>query len=805
MRLSLAKKLSALVVGLQIVSICGVVALAARLIALDHLAVLRKGTRDTAFVLATRIQAELKYVADRARLLGAASLETFRDDKDRLRFVQEHLVADAGVISLALYRPAASGIGYEPMWRLIHPDARLNLGINEESYGRLDHTFPLNFAAASKGTVDSVLAPLGAKGKALRLAIPFVQKANGLYSRILVLELQPERLSALFAESSAYPTCLVDRRGKILASTDSGRFPIGTNLRDTAVYSRLSTSGNIVEQLEFKDSQGELQIGTLHRVGFGELAVLSHAPTQTARLTQKELYRRTAMLGAAFLALGLVLGWACAQGASHARAKEGSEAAPVQKQAKAAASKSAVPKADVPAARLGLNAFKFRRQEILEALSQSKGGGGGERRTAAVLSVDVRGFSAVSKKLDPKALVILLNRYLSRMAQAIGDHGGTVDKTVGKSILAFWGLPMAQENDCERAVLACLDLRKALAELNEDLAGEGIPALRIGMGLGFGTLIAGNMGPADREEYSVIGETADIAARLESLTRDHGTDLLISQAVFERLGKRFITQTAGDAELGGKAGTQIVHKVQGYYDDRGAAVLVQTPYSGAVAEKAGPVREKTNPSLAKPQQAAEKARPIQDGTDAAGERPSFVPQRPKFVSEKPAFDPAIFHSIAEDLRASPVASVAEPERVSAAQAELAQAELPQPSLAEVGPEQSVPAQPEWNRNEITLSRKILVTDSPTGLIEIHARTVALEGNLALPEELPLTEAMPPVEAMPSGEAPPTDELPLDEATSFDLIPIAPIPLMPLAESESTPQTDDATQPPPFPHGRKSAA
>jgi class 3 adenylate cyclase/CHASE2 domain-containing sensor protein len=160
---------------------------------------------------------------------------------------------------------------------------------------------------------------------------------------------------------------------------------------------------------------------------------------------------------------------------------------------------------------------------------------GGERREICLLFSDIRGFTTLSESLPPEEVTRLLDRYFSRMVQAIHAHGGTLDKFMGDGIMAFFGAPQPRENPCADAFAAAQAMLAALAEFNRELAMEGRPPLAIGIGLNFGAAVVGYIGAADRHEYTAIGDAVNTASRIEGLTKEVDYPLLAARSVVERL------------------------------------------------------------------------------------------------------------------------------------------------------------------------------------------------------------------------------------------------------------------------------
>ena len=155
---------------------------------------------------------------------------------------------------------------------------------------------------------------------------------------------------------------------------------------------------------------------------------------------------------------------------------------------------------------------------------------GGEEREATILFSDIRQFTNLCEGRNPKDILQLLNRYLSQMSTAIEKYDGVIDKYIGDAIMALFDLPVKQENAAEQAVLAAIAMNSALARLNADFTKENQTLIRTGIGINSGKVVAGNMGSPNRLNYTVIGDSVNLAARLEGLTKYFGVGIIVSEA-----------------------------------------------------------------------------------------------------------------------------------------------------------------------------------------------------------------------------------------------------------------------------------
>jgi adenylate cyclase len=159
---------------------------------------------------------------------------------------------------------------------------------------------------------------------------------------------------------------------------------------------------------------------------------------------------------------------------------------------------------------------------------------GGEKRVLTVFFSDLAGFTTLSEKLTPDEVVTLLNRYLTAMTDIILDSGGLIDKYEGDAIMAFWGAPLPQEDHALRACRAALDNQTRLAELRQEFMKMGLPPVHARIGINTGEMIIGNMGSNQRFDFTVIGDSVNLASRLEGVGKEYGTRIIISEDTYRQ-------------------------------------------------------------------------------------------------------------------------------------------------------------------------------------------------------------------------------------------------------------------------------
>jgi len=191
-------------------------------------------------------------------------------------------------------------------------------------------------------------------------------------------------------------------------------------------------------------------------------------------------------------------------------------------------------------------------------LPELKGG----RRRITVLFCDIRNFTRFANALPPEEVVAFLNAYFAEMIEAIFTHQGTLDKFLGDGLMAVFGAPLDDPQHELHAVTAALEMQRRLAKLRERWHGEKAE-IASGIGIHTGDAIVGNIGSEQRMEYTAIGDTVNIASRLEAATKEHRCEILLSESTAEGLGDAFVLRRIDDIQCRGVAQPLTIYAVEG--------------------------------------------------------------------------------------------------------------------------------------------------------------------------------------------------------------------------------------------------
>lgn len=193
---------------------------------------------------------------------------------------------------------------------------------------------------------------------------------------------------------------------------------------------------------------------------------------------------------------------------------------------------------------------------------------GGERKVLSIFFSDIAGFSTFSETKKPEDLVLFLNEYLSEMTRIIFENNGTLDKYIGDAVMAFWGAPLPFEDHAYQTCKSALLMQKRLSELRTKWREEGQTEIQIRMGINTGEVVVGNMGGSERFDYTVMGDTVNLASRLEGANKEYGTNIMVSEMTYDIVKNDFITRELDALVVKGKTQPVKVYELIAFNDEQ---------------------------------------------------------------------------------------------------------------------------------------------------------------------------------------------------------------------------------------------
>ena len=206
---------------------------------------------------------------------------------------------------------------------------------------------------------------------------------------------------------------------------------------------------------------------------------------------------------------------------------------------------------------------KYMSQDVMKRVIQDIDnlGLGGKRANVTVLFSDIRGFTTMSEQMTPQEVSEILNEYFTEMEPIITSYNGVINKFIGDAVMAIFGEPIQDKNHAQNAVKCAYAMLQKVKELQKKWAREGKPKIEIGVGINTGEVFVGNIGSVNRMEYTVIGDTVNLASRLESYNKIYKTKLLISSATYEEVKGIVDVIKISDVEIRGKANKMDIYEI----------------------------------------------------------------------------------------------------------------------------------------------------------------------------------------------------------------------------------------------------
>ncbi|MCX7677620.1 MAG: HAMP domain-containing protein [Spirochaetes bacterium] len=413
----------------------------------------------------------------------------------------------------------------------------------------------------------------------LAVGLPFI-KEDGKVISALIGYLKMDRFLQAF-RSGYIQTYMINSEGDLIAHSDGKLILSKGNFINVPIVKLMLSSNKENEFRRYKNVDGEYHFGSYKKVGFAGTGVIATVREDVALAEVYRIQRRNLMIMIIVLNIAVLIVYFFAKtlttpliklvGATK-EIEQGNFRvniipASADEIGQLTESFIAMGKGLEEREKLKETFGKFVNKEIAEQVLKGEIKLGGERKNVAVFFSDIRSFTAMSEKLEPEEVVEFLNEYFTRMVACVNNTGGVVDKFIGDAIMAVWGAPVSYGNDIENAINGALMMRNELLLFNRGRGSVKKPIIRIGCGINYGPVLAGQIGSEERMEYTVIGDTVNLASRIEALNKPFGTDILISQDAYEMVKDIYRVEPMQKIKVKGKSEPQQIYAVLGKRSD----------------------------------------------------------------------------------------------------------------------------------------------------------------------------------------------------------------------------------------------
>lgn len=560
------------------------------------------GTNDQANSRAIAVETQLGNIIANMRILS--SIIAHGDPSEQEESLDLLFKKNDYFVSLEVIQRKENG-KLATLQRLINNDYLSRFSLKEDYISRVRNQieFPVEaiFSSTEENPVMEVRNASSESGIPLMtIGIPYATGESGEVTHITIADIRLDQFQKIFTASTT-TIFAVDKEGTILAHPDDKLTVSRQSLIKSPIVKSALRSSQRQGASRFQNEKNEWQLGAFAKTSYG-ITIIAQASESIILEDARDIRHKSFGIAAMVLsgALFAIIIFAMTLTAPIERLefvanqiakgnfniKTNVKSRDEVGQLAETIDEMVVGLVERDKAKTLIN--KFHGSSVAEDMMAGEIELKGERKDVTVFFSDIRDFTKFSEGHTPEEVVDMLNEYFGVMVKIINRTGGMVDKFIGDAIMAVWGT-QTEGADEINAIQACLEMRMDLEKLNLSRLERGLNEIRIGVGLHSGTAISGTIGSDERMEYTVIGDTVNMAARIEASTKAFGTDLLVSETTESLVKEKYWSEIAGTVEVKGKSEPLKLFKIRGTIEN-GEKKEWKTAYSQYDAGKADKVK-----------------------------------------------------------------------------------------------------------------------------------------------------------------------------------------------------------------------
>ncbi len=574
--LKIRTKLISIISLILVTSLSGMIFLATYFFKSDNQIRANELNHKIADITSQKIQNDIAAMVEKFNLMGNTMIQQF---PQKALFTDMFFTNDRNMIYLGIGTRAGTGLRFDNSIysRPYFVENRLTL----QALNAVSDVYAASFLKAFNGEAVVQNVSKSFDSPVMAMALPFQKNPDGSVASILVCYQKLDRFLQAFQTKDIFETFMVNSRGDVIAHPDGKIVLSHGNYINLPIVEEMLKSKLDNGQKRYSDAEGEYRLGSFKKIGFGGLGIIATVSEDRAFRAVYQIQRRNILIMVIVLNIGILIVYFFSKtittpivrllGATKEIEKGNFrvDIVPTSGDEIGALTTSfvAMGRGLEEREKLKDTFGRFVNKEIAEMVLKGEVKLGGERKMATVFFSDIRQFTAISEKLEPEEVVEFLNQYMTRMVNCVEVTNGVVDKFIGDAIMAVWGAPVSYGNDTENAINGALMMRNELMGFNKGRGGPKKPVIQIGCGINTGPVLAGQIGSEQRMEYTVIGDTVNLASRIEQLNKPFGTDILISEETCSQIKHRFLVEPMQKIKVKGKAEPQQIFAVLGRRDD----------------------------------------------------------------------------------------------------------------------------------------------------------------------------------------------------------------------------------------------